>query len=269
MLSWRARSAASAAASTWAFRACSAWAHARMSVIVMVSCGAFRAKPLSAATCSSSRASANGSRTLSAALRTESKRITGTRVARKAFSRERHPTTVAPSRHAYTTVVVHLDACIAGSDGKGQRTASTLKVTPGEPPECHRSRSEPIADERARRGSEKQHVGDVVHRVHRLALLAQIHARAGLTAVLVDLQQDVAVPFGRPRQHEDRSRDGERRLEALRGECGRLVRITCELRPTLGVRRRDLPGDAARGCVRGVARRLGEGVAVRGGRGAV
>src|SRR2546422_5532154 len=34
-------------------------------------------------------------------------------------------------------------------------------------------------------------------------------------------------------------------------------------------RRRDLPGDATRGCVRGVARRLGEGVAVRGGRGAV
>src|SRR5437762_9889903 len=45
-------------------------------------------------------------------------------------------------------------------------------------------------------------------------------------------------------------------FRSLRGERGRLVRIPRELRPTLGVRRRDLPGDATRGCVRGVARRL-------------
>src|SRR5437879_9811203 len=77
-----------------------------MSVIVMVSCGAFRANALSAATCSSSRASASGSRTLSALLRTESKRATGTRVARKLFSRDRHPATSAPSRQAHTKLVV-------------------------------------------------------------------------------------------------------------------------------------------------------------------
>src|SRR5439155_19109010 len=129
--------------------------------------------------------------------------------------------------------------------GKGpERTVDFSQGYPWSVAQCHGRRSESITDEGARRGSEKQHVGDIVHRVHRLALLAEIHARAGLRAVLVDLQQDVAVPFRRPRQNEERSRDGERRLEALRGERGGLVRITCELRPTLGVRRRDLPGDA-------------------------
>src|SRR3989449_2464293 len=235
----------------------------------MVSCGAFRANVLSAATARRRRASASGSRTLSAVLRTESNRTTGTRVARNASSRDRQPESTAPSRPAYARLVFHLGTRITAPR---ERTRTDSRFSQGYPwsvARCHGRRSESITDERARRGSEKQHVGDIVHRIHRLALLAEIHARAGLRAVLVDLQQDVAVPFRRPRQHEDRSRDGERRLEALRGKRGRLVRIAGEPRPTLGVRRRDLPGDATRGCVRGVARRLGEGVAVRGGRGAV
>src|SRR3989441_11249405 len=91
-----------------------------MSVIVMVSCGAFRANPLSAATASSRRASASGSRTLSAVLRTEAKRGTGTRLARKAFSRDRHPTTTAPRTLAHTPLVVHPDTDITAPTGRGR-----------------------------------------------------------------------------------------------------------------------------------------------------
>jgi hypothetical protein len=53
-------------------------------------------------------------------------------------------------------------------------------------------RSEPVADERVRRSPQEEHVGDVIHRVHGLALAAQIHARPLLPAILVDLKQYVA-----------------------------------------------------------------------------
>src|SRR3989442_15730514 len=79
-----------------------------MSVMVMVSCGAFRANVLSAATARSRRASASGSRTLSAGVRTESNRTTGTRVARNAFSRDRQPETTAPRSAAHARLVVHV-----------------------------------------------------------------------------------------------------------------------------------------------------------------
>src|SRR6266566_6267396 len=64
-------------------------------------------------------------------------------------------------------------------------------------------RSEPVANERARRGPQEEHAGDVVHRVHRFALLAQIHTCARLPAILVDLKQYVAVSIGRASQHEN------------------------------------------------------------------
>ncbi len=63
--------------------------------------------------------------------------------------------------------------------------------------------SEPVANERARRGPQEEHAGDVVDCVHRLALFAQIHARARLPAILVDLKQYVAVSIGRASQHEN------------------------------------------------------------------
>src|SRR5881396_2978223 len=195
-----------------------------MSVMVMVSCGAFTSNVLPLA-------DARLLLAVAAVLRTESNRATGTRVARNASSRDRQPESTAPSRPALTRLVVHLGTRITAPRERIRTDSRCSQGYPWSVARCHGRRSESIADEGARRGPEKQHVGDIVHRVHRLALLAEIHARAGLRAVLVDLQQDVAVPFRRPRQHEDRSRDGERRLEALRGERGRLVRITRELRP--------------------------------------
>src|SRR6185437_1040767 len=149
----------------------------------------------------------------------------------------------------------------------GPESESALKGYPlraaGVPPPG----SEPIADERARRGPQKQHVGHVVYRVHRLALLAEIHARPGLRAVLVELEQHVAVAFGGAGQHEDRPRDGERGFETLARERGCLVRVARELCPALRVRRRELSGEAACGGIRGVARRLGERLSVRRGGG--
>src|SRR3989449_5742661 len=148
-----------------------------MSVMVMVSFGAFRANVLSAATARSRRASASGSRTLSAVLRTESNRTTGTRVARNAFSRDRQPESTAPSRPAHTRLVVHLGTRITAPR---ERTRTDSRFSQGYPwrvARCHGRRSESITDERARRGSEKQHVGDIVHRIHRLALLAEIQDR--------------------------------------------------------------------------------------------
>src|SRR2546425_900283 len=64
-------------------------------------------------------------------------------------------------------------------------------------------RSEPVADQRARRGLQEEHAGDVVNRVHRLALLAQIHTCPRLPAILVDLKQYVAVSIGSASQHEN------------------------------------------------------------------
>ena len=64
-------------------------------------------------------------------------------------------------------------------------------------------RSEPVADERARRSPQEEHAGDVVHRVHGLALAAQIHACPRLPAILVDLKQYIAVPSGCASQHEN------------------------------------------------------------------
>src|SRR2546422_7369106 len=115
-----------------------------MSVMVMVSFGAFRANVLSAATARSRRASASGSRTLSAVLRTESNRTTGTRVARNAFSRDRQPESTAPSRPAHTRLVVHLGTRITAPR---ERTRTDSRFSQGYPwrvARCHgrRSRSE-------------------------------------------------------------------------------------------------------------------------------
>src|SRR5207302_2451163 len=97
-LSWRACSAAADAASTCFLRACSARAQVRISPMVIVSCGVRAASPLSAATPERMRAAASGRRTLSAALRTESSRATGTRVARSVRSAPREPQAVARAR---------------------------------------------------------------------------------------------------------------------------------------------------------------------------
>src|SRR2546422_5130890 len=101
-----------------------------MSVMVMVSFGAFRANVLSAATARSRRASASGSRTLSAVLRTESNRTTGTRVARNAFSRDRQPESTAPSRPAHTRLVVHLGTRITAPR---ERTRTDSRFSQGYP----------------------------------------------------------------------------------------------------------------------------------------
>src|SRR5213593_414874 len=98
----RAAAAAVVSAAARCFRACSVLAHDRISAIVIVSCGGGEATPMSGATSSRARASASGSRILSPARRTESRRATGTRVARNASSRavEWQATSVAPSRQA-------------------------------------------------------------------------------------------------------------------------------------------------------------------------
>src|SRR5438128_3527513 len=131
-----------------------------MSVIVMVSCGAFRANVLSAATARSRRASASGSRTLSAVLRTESNRTTGTRVARNACSRDRQPESTAPSRPAPTRLVVQLGTRITAPRERTRTDRGFSQGYPWSVAQCHGRRSEAITDERARRGSEKQHVGE-------------------------------------------------------------------------------------------------------------
>src|SRR5437763_7547407 len=74
--------------------------------------------------------------------------------------------------------------------------------------------SEPVADERARRSPQEEHAGDVVHRVHGLALAAQIHARPRLPAILVDLKQYVAAPIGCASQHENRSEEHTSELQS-------------------------------------------------------
>src|SRR6266478_6207138 len=107
-------------------------------------------------------------------------------------------------------------------------------------------RSEPVADECARRGPQEEHAGDVVNRVHRFALLAQIHTCPRLPAILVDLKQYVAVSIGRASQHKNRSWDSERSLEAFRRERRRLARVACELCAGLRVRRPQLPSDVSR-----------------------
>src|SRR2546429_8672978 len=125
-----------------------------MSVMVMVSCGACRAKVLWAATARSRRASASGSRTLSAVLRTESNRTTGTRVARNAFSRDRQPESTAPSRLAHTRLVVHLGTRITAPM---ERTRTDYRFSQGFPwrdARGHGWRSESLTDQLALRGSD-------------------------------------------------------------------------------------------------------------------
>src|SRR3989442_1409463 len=156
-----------------------------MSVIVMVSCGAFRANVLSAATARSRRASASGSRTLSAVLRTESNRTTGTRVARNACSRDRQPESTAPSRPAHTRLVVHLGTRITAPRERTRTDSGFSQGYPWSVAQCHGRRSEAITDERARRGSEKQHVGDIVHRIRSEEHTSELQSRPHLVCRLL------------------------------------------------------------------------------------
>src|SRR5207249_76210 len=101
----------------------------RSSPTVIVSCGVRAASPLSAATAERIRAAPSGRRMLSAALRTESSRATGTRVARSVRSapREPHAAAVAASKPMQTWLMVQRAEPIQTIKERSQRGRGRVK----------------------------------------------------------------------------------------------------------------------------------------------
>jgi hypothetical protein len=67
---------------------------------------------------------------------------------------------------------------------------------------CYGATLQTVADQRPGPASQKEHARDVVYRIDRLLLFAQIDSCPGLRIVLVDLKQDVPFAFGSLGQHE-------------------------------------------------------------------